>query len=223
MGTRYRYRQGMPYATLTMVAVLKRFRDTQACIHFDEHDVWDRTIKALIKRGWIVQDDAGQERTFRITSDGLKALKVYDAPPARRSDGICPRCGERPTGCYSTGRKKPYCTLCESAMGKRQRELGIQYKRVRLCPDCKKRPVMVCSTGFIKSWCKRCAKKRAKKYRQSKQQRLLEQIKAGKWLPCPKCGKQRHHSANTVYDWCYAHFREYQNDYHHRKAKRKRA
>jgi len=230
MATRTLNRAGLPTMQIVMLPVLQRLRDAerleQPFVHLNEDDVHDSTIKALIERDWIVCASKGleQERTYRITGRGLKALKVYEAPPARRTDGMCCRCCEFPRGVYTTGRKKPYCDSCEKALYDRKMALGIYYVRERICPVCKTRPVRVCSTGFIKHYCAECERARNKLDRNKKMKRLLSRIRAGEHLPCPDCGRQRYHTAKAVYDRCYECHRRCCNEWERGRAtNRKRA
>jgi hypothetical protein len=223
MVTKYLKRGDFPVTTITMVNVLKRLRMTKEAGHaFAElNGVRKDTIEALIVRDWIVQvNKAFGEMAYTITGRGLKALIVYEKPSAKRTDGICCRCSERPTGMYGTGRKKPYCDECMVLVQKRQRDLKGQQANIRTCPQCKKWAVKVCSTGRIKPYCDRCLRKRRKQEKRRKRRRLLYQYLAGCHLPCPKCGEQRYCSGNTVQDYCYQHYREYQNEYLRRRSKK---
>lgn len=223
MTTKYLKRGDLPVTTVTMIAVLKRLRTAHDndLPFVDLTDVRIDTIRALIVRDWIVQaNKAFGDRAYTITGRGLKALKVYEKPPTRRTDGICCRCGVRPTGMYGTGRKKPYCDECMAKVAKRQRNFKGQQARIRICPRCRKWAVKVCSTGRIKPYCDRCLRIRRKQEKKRMRERLLRRYLAGEYLPCRKCSEQRYLSGKTVQDYCYQHYREYQNAYLRQKGKK---
>lgn len=135
----YSRRRGLPTMTDLMLGVLIRLRESaEINIDFEElEDADSRTIEALLERKWVFARPRGLAK-YQITDEGLQAVKVYEPDPIKRVDGLCPRCGERPRRMRSTGTPAPYCGQCEADMQRRNRALGLQYRRSdAICPRCK--------------------------------------------------------------------------------------
>lgn len=219
-------RRGLPMMTRRMFNILRRLRtaDEGDAPFITLDDVHKRTINSLVARDWIVASKkAFGEVRYRITGRGLKALKVYEVPSEKRSDGLCPRCGVNERRVYDTGRLSAYCEDCENHHNRRQYAMkGHQYVPGRLCPDCGERPRHECSTGFIKPYCHECGIRRAKEERRRKHDRLLERIQAGEFIPCCRCKKKpRYHTQRQVYDYCHECYRRQQKNARIRRKARK--
>lgn len=151
---------------------------------------------------------------------GLNALHIFEEP-TRRYDDLCPSCCERPKHHYSTGRKAGYCKECLKNSSRRRYKLklyGIRHDR--MCSRCHKFPVHVRPSGRAITYCLHCKNVLGRREKKRMHKRNIRRIANGELLPCRRegCNEQRYHSDNTVYDYCYAHYREYMNDYHQRKA-----
>lgn len=184
-------------------------------------EVHGSTIKVLLREGWIISTDGQDGTRYHITFEGERAAKLGNLPvQPYRFDGICPRCCERPRAMRSTGKLAPYCGECNRESGRRKYALGIDTaKPGRMCSRCKKRPVLTRSSGRTITYCRHCKNvlnRRAKK-RWHKQK--LERIRNGEVLLCtrPGCTNPRHHTERTVSELCHDHYREWHNDYRHRR------
>jgi hypothetical protein len=95
---------------------------------------------------------------------------------------------------------------------------GIRHDR--MCSRCHKFPVHVRPSGRAITYCLHCKNVLNRREKRRMHKRNIQRIAAGELLPCARegCNEQRYHSANTVYDWCHKHYREYMNDYCRRKA-----
>lgn len=178
-----------------------------------------RVPRSLVSRDWAVAS-AGIDGTvkYKLTGRGAKALAAYTAP-MKRMDGICPMCGEREKHVWeSSGQSAGYCEPCLRQIDRDRRAKYGNESKPGLCPMCGEREKHITPSGMVRSYCKPCRAKRAKKYRKRKQKRLNWMLDIGLPLPCIRCGKkQRHRHGKSVYDYCYACFREYMNDYYYRK------
>lgn len=219
--SKYLKRQGLPCITRHLLAILQLLRDTRQKREFlPLPGVHRRTIRSLLKRDWIIETrELLPQSHFDITGRGEKALRVYEAPSRKHSDGLCPACRETPVHVYNTGTPAGYCKACLKEHHSKQYALkGHQYQPDVLCPDCGVRNRHVCSTGFIKPYCHACLKKHAREERRRKHARLLERVQGGEFLPCCRCKTEpRYYTECVVYDYCYACYRDYQNDYQRRR------
>lgn len=214
-----RKRRDLPLCTPPMMKVLLELRAAAEAdspfIHLP--GVHSRTLRSLLNRDWIFKSPGSDGTRYKVTGRGLKALKVYE-PTLRRTDDICPTCGIRPKKVYPGGSKGGYCDECEREHKRKQLKLkGKQLNPDGLCPRCKERPKHKTRKGGVRSYCNVCKKELAKDERKRKHQRLLERIAAGEHIKCLKCDEPRYHTQNTVYDYCYKHYRQYMNEYNDRR------
>src|SRR5690242_4509009 len=80
--------------------------------------VHKRTLNALFEADLIAESIGADGVRYKITARGERTLQAYSRP-SRRTDGICPTCGERPKFFYSTGRRAGYCRECEAELTRR--------------------------------------------------------------------------------------------------------
>lgn len=205
-------RANLPICTAKMLDVLKQLREgyqaDRPFMYLD--DVHGRTIRSLIYRDWIVKsvDRKGLDRPrYKITGRGLKACAIYEVPPEeydiRRSDGICPRCCERPRGVYSTGRRKAYCDDCTQLRNQRRYHFFGYQKKPGLCPTCNKLPKHITGSGSVRSYCLPCRRKQAKVYRKQKYAREFAMVQRGEVLLCYRCHERpRWLTGKTLQDYC---------------------
>lgn len=73
-----------------------------------------RTLRALIRRGWVVAGDGLDGTRYKLLRAGKQALRVY-GPDVQRDDGICPTCCERPRHVRKNGVTSGYCQPCMKA------------------------------------------------------------------------------------------------------------
>lgn len=222
----YSQRRGLPTITGPMMDVMNRLRDAHEVEEpwQELDDVDQRTIKAILTRKWM--DESGRKyKLYKINEEGLKALKVY-GKMLKRYDGICPTCGERPKHVTSGGKKEGYCKVCLSALRKRQRALGIQYKRPdSLCPRCveknfkHKRTRHVTPGGWIAAYCKHCLKVIKRRGKRKAIALRLQRVLAGEFVKCriKDCNEPVTHTDRSQSDLCARHLREYMNDYNKRR------
>ena len=214
----YLKRYNLPSTTGRMLDVLGVLRDALQADspYIALPDTDSRTIKALFEREWIAEVSVLSVPHFGITGRGLKALKVYESPTTKRSDGLCPRCCERPRAIRKTGVPQPYCKQCESQNSKRQYKLGLYRMRPQgMCARCQKRPRFVASTGKTYSYCRHCKNLNRRREHRRERKQLLARLINGEHVACIKdgCDKPRYVSGKSVQDYCYQHYREYQNKY----------
>lgn len=204
------------------LAVLKRL---QAAKQAGEEfiplpDVHQRTLNALFRKDWLFTRERFDGVMHKLTERGERAIKVYDAPPIRRTDGICPDCGEQPVHVFKTGRKAGYCKGCLSKLAAREYAHNLYLPKAgKLCSRCGKRPILVRASGKSITYCAHCnrvIKRREKKRLRRRKARLMQ---AGTVLICtkPGCTNPRYCMPNTISDWCYDHYRAYQTEYNKRK------
>lgn len=217
-------RNGLPPCTERMQAVLVALRTAKEAGHPYVASAWfhGRTLRALEVRDWIAESlDKQRAPAYYITARGLKALEVYEQPTRYHYDGTCPTCEQRPRGHTSTGKLKPYCDRCQRQSDNAQYCLkGHQYKPDGLCPRCKLRPRHVYPSGFQSPYCLICRKALRKKERRAKVRRRLWLIRIGRPPVCLKCDQPVYHTAKTVFDYCYRHYREYQKAYWERTRRK---
>jgi len=182
-------------------------------------DVYAHTLRTLFERDLIFKSEHETGTRYKITLRGEKAYKAY-AKPTNRRDGICPNCEREPVHYYSTGRRAGYCKACLIQQQRRRYRLRIYGPPVgRLCSRCHKRPVHVRSSGRTISYCLHCQNVRQRRAKKRWHKKRLKQIQAGAVLLCtrPGCTNPRYTTPSCVYDWCHTHYREWYNDYRHRK------
>lgn len=212
-------RRGLPPMTDRQQQVLITLRDAlRADVPFlSLPTISKRTITALMDRDWIFYSPGLDGVKYKITSRGLHALAVYEAPGTRHSDGLCPRCRLHPKQVLPTGFSYPYCEECQRKRNRRTYALkGYQLNPETPCSRCKKRRRHQYPSGKVIAYCTHCRKVMRKREKKRKMKRLLEKIAAGQPPICLKCDQPRHHTARVVYDYCYEHYREYQRTYQKR-------
>ena len=210
---------GYPVMTVQKMIVLMFLRDSaDAGYPFAIVEAQSRTIQTLMVADLIVRSPGLDGERYKITGRGRKTLEVYLQPLKRRSDGICPRCGERPLGVYKSGNRTAYCKPCQAERSaERYAEKGYE-KNPGICPTCGVREKHITSTGNVRSYCQPCRRKYAKKERRRRQKRLNWKIDIGLPVLCIKCKeRQRVRHGKTVYDYCHECYREYMNEYYYRK------
>jgi hypothetical protein len=186
----------------------------------DLQGVHKNTLNFLQREDYIFASPGIDGTRYKITYRGLKVLRIFEQP-TRNFDDMCPTCCERPKHFYNTGRKAGYCKECLGEMSKRAyKRKGYGIRQDRMCSRCRKFPVHVRKNGRAITYCMHCKNVLGRRQKKRMHKRNIRRIAAGELLPClrPGCNEQRYHTANTVYDWCHKHYREYMNDYHQRKA-----
>lgn len=207
-----RRRGDLPAMTGRMHTVLKRLVDAKRGDLFMPAlmDVHGRTLRALVERDWIAESRGLDGMRYYITGRGIKAYAVYSRG-GHRFDGMC-RCGQRPRGYYSTGKRKPYCNVCLALYARRRFKLkGYQLKAETPCSRCKKRPRHVYPSGKRITYCTHCRQVLRRTERKQKMKRKLWLISIGRPPICLKCDSPVYHTPKTVYDYCYTHYRQQQN------------
>lgn len=210
-----RRRAGLPLMTKLMYDILYTLAHEKqfGVLFIDLSHVHGRTIQAMtLERDWIVAEAPDSPR-YTITARGEKALKVYSAP-ARRFDGLCPRCGVEPRYVNDDGLQYAYCYECNLKRGRRQYAMkGYQLDPAKPCSRCKKRKRHTYPSGKTIAYCLKCKNALSRKEKKRRRARLLERILGGEVICCSKCDQPVYYTKRTVYDLCYAHYREYQNRY----------
>ena len=207
-------RAGLPTCTINMLNVMKHIYEKGNPFAY-VNDVDPRTLRALIRRDWVIKSIGKKtlrsrtildDTRYKLTGRGAKALQIYAIPPEeydeRRWDGICCRCGERERGWYSNGKRMPYCKQCDSRIKCRARKL-FGYKNPGLCPDCGERDKHIMPSGRVRSYCLPCRRKRAVAYRKQQNEELVRRAKAGEVFLCYGCHERpRQLTKNTLQDYC---------------------
>lgn len=220
--THHLNRAGLATCTYTMLEVLHRLNESRLndMPFMPVDDVNKHTLRALVKRDWIVISPGKKLDVTRakITTRGQRAYKIYSDPDydTRRFDGICPTCETRPRHRHESGRLEGYCLPClqkyESRRGHRNRR-----RPDGKCPDCGK-PRYVSPSGHVATYCRSCRNAKHRAHKRKQQQELRQRIEAGDVLLCQRCGERpRHVTPATVRDWCYECYTSYMNDYNHRR------
>jgi hypothetical protein len=215
------WRRDLPSMTSNMMPVLQFLREAkqQGWAFQLLVDVNKKTRRVLTERDWIFESKGPDGLKYAITERGLNALKVYE-PVLKRDDGICPTCNEQPVHYYSTGRKAGYCKECLCDLARRRyKRAGNGIRQDRMCSRCRKFPVHVRPSGRAITYCMHCKNVLGRRQKKRMHRRNIKRIQNGEFLKCGRegCNEPRYHSENTVYDWCHQHYREYINDYMHRK------
>jgi hypothetical protein len=183
--------------------------------------VHPKTLRVMAERDWIFASTGIDGSTrYKITYRGVQALHIFEQHP-RRFDNLCPSCCERPKHVYGTGRKAGYCRECLRDLAiRRYKRAGYGIRADRMCSRCRKFPVYVRPSGKVITYCLHCKNVMNRREKKRAHKRNLRRIAAGELIPCirPGCNEPRYHSQKTVYDYCYAHYREYMNEYCRRKA-----
>lgn len=177
--------------------------------YVDLSEVKKQIVNALEKRGYIAPLSAYRKETrFRMTALGLEAYALFRPPRMYRTDGMCPKCGERPRLDYN-GRSTGYCRECLYEIKRDSRLHGNSRSASDPCVKCGATPRHI-SAGKVTSYCLPCFKAQNRKNRQARQQRLLEQIAAGNVPTCavPDCDQPVRHTAKHVSAYCLEHERE---------------
>lgn len=177
--------------------------------YVDLSEVKRQIVNALEKRGYIAPLSAHRKETrYRMTALGLEAYALFRPARMYRTDGMCPKCGERPRLDYN-GRSTGYCRECLYAIKRDSRLHGNSRSASDPCVKCGATPRHV-SSGKVTSYCEACFKAQNRKNRQSRQARLLAQIAAGDVPTCsePDCDQPVRHTAKHVSNYCVEHDRE---------------
>lgn len=207
-----RRRRDLPIITPPMMKVLLRLREAHEAdspfVHLP--GVNKHTISALLERDWIFASPGVDGTRYKITTRGLRDLKVYE-PVERRSDGICPDCNERPKHVTRSGRVEGYCIECLRKTGQRKYRLGIDKNPKALCSRCKKRSRHRQPGGKVLTYCQHCDRvlKRAAKRKQRRAR--LKLLKTGGFIKCRMAGCDTcvHFTEKSVYDLCETHWHAY--------------
>ena len=182
-------------------------------------DIDPRTLRALFNRDWIFESTGPDGSRYCITERGERAYKVYEQP-TRRNDDICPTCGIRPRHVSQSGRKDGYCLECGNESKRKAYRLKRPGKNPQsMCPRCHKRPRHVYASGRACTYCLHCKNLRSRHGKKRWHKEKLKRVQAGEVLICtrPGCTRPRHVTPSCVYDLCREHYREWHNDYRHRK------
>lgn len=124
-----------------------------------------RTIRAMVKRDWIIVSPGTDGIRYKITSRGVKASKVY-SQRLRRADGICPECGVRPKRVRSSGVLDSYCTECGRAISRRKRKrIALTMRPGRKCSCCHENPPHRYPGGTYSTYCCDCESRLARERR----------------------------------------------------------
>ena len=216
---RHRHGMCMSHKQMTILQFLEQSK--RAGFEFAELPKIDpRTLRSMAEQDWIFASPGLDGIRYKITARGLKALHIFEQP-TRRFDDMCPSCCEQPKHRYSSGRKAGYCRECLRDLAKRQyKRKGYGIRQDRMCSRCGKFPVYVRPSGRAITYCLHCKNVMNRREKRRAHKRNIARIAAGEHIPCIRagCNEPRYHSENTVYDYCYAHYREYMNDYYRRKA-----
>ena len=209
--------KGYPLMTAIMLLVL---RDLKVAKDADYPGVYltvhKATLNTLLERDWIYAVETPSGTRYTITSRGERAKKLYEMPyESRRSDGMCPRCCERPRFRWPNGKLAGYCKECQRSYGLANYHLGRpRIDPDRMCSRCHQRPLHICSTGRVKTYCTQCLKEVRREERQRRYQRWRKLIDAGDPPMCYQCKTRPvYYTDKVVYDQCYECYREYQNEY----------
>lgn len=153
-----------------MLDALTVMRESEANDHpFVRLDLHHVTRRALLERDWALESPGDDGLRYRITGRGRTALKAYEVR-THRTDGICPRCNERPRAVSRTGRLYKHCYPCHREMANlRYHEGGSQYREDRPCSDCGEKPRYRSPNGTMSTYCADCKNQRTaalkRKYR----------------------------------------------------------
>lgn len=121
IGWRSRRRAGVRMNAVCYIVLEYLLANKRDGIPFAPVDVHGNTLNTLIEQDWIVASPGIDGQTlYKITSRGEQAFRLFAAPPAKRTDGICPACGERPKARYPGGGKVGYCDECRREYDRRK-------------------------------------------------------------------------------------------------------
>lgn len=198
----YRRRFGLPTCTYNQLMVLHELTQAKADgSPFVPLDLDSRTEKSLIKRDWIFRSMGALGTAYKITGRGEKAYEVYSVPPMRRSDGLCPTCGEHPRLMLPNGDTGGYCESCERIrVSKRSHQ-----KNPGPCSRCKINLRHVTANGTVQTYCLPCRRERATATRRQKNDELRQRIESGELVRlCYTCKQVPVHISDTgwVLDYC---------------------
>lgn len=216
-----RQRDPWPVMTSNMMAVLDYLRQAKQkeWPFVLVEDVDRRTLQALVDRDWVFESVAADGSRYSITERGERAYKAYEKP-LRRNDGICPTCGIRPKHVTKSGIKIGYCLECDAEAKRGAYRLRRpKVKDGRMCSRCGKRPVHVLAGGRPISYCLHCKNLRNRRGKKRWRKDKLKRVQTGEVLICtrPGCTRPRHVTPSSVYELCREHYREWHNEYRHRK------
>ncbi len=218
---RQRQRQYQPPMSEQQINILIRLHNAASAgaPFVDLSSVHKRTRNTLERADLIFPSKGRDGIRHRITSRGEKVMHAY-LRPVKRSDGICPRCGVNPRRTRSTGEAAPYCADCERKIGRRKHELGIQHIRPgRPCSSCREKPVRQFPCGRYSTYCEDCGRERKRAEKLRRMQQLRDRVDAGEFVKCQKkgCSNPVYRAANSVYEVCHAHYRDYMTRYNDRR------
>lgn len=94
-----------------------------------------RVLRRLCKRDLLVKSEGPDGRKHKITSRGRRYFFIYRDTPPPRSDGMCPKCGERPKN--NTG----YCQPCSTEYRRQliaANPYHVPVPKEKICKDCRK-------------------------------------------------------------------------------------
>jgi hypothetical protein len=220
-----KYRNRSPYGVITeaMFQTLKRLAESYAnefpFIALD--GVRGQTIRALQDRDWLVVSNGLDGTRYAITGRGLKAFKIFNTPSGRRNDNMCPSCGIRPRGgFFPSGDIRPYCRECERINhNKHNDEHGGLHNPNIPCSSCKKNNRHRYSSGRASAYCKTCLKENHRREHKAQNERKLDRIRNDETILCSKCKEAPVYVCRqSVSAYCYACFRQYQNESSKRRA-----
>jgi len=211
-----------PLMTSNMMTVLEFLQQAQAegweFVSVDS--VPPQTLKSLVNRDWIFASAGADGTRYKITDRGRRAFKAYSQTPPHRFDDICPTCQIRPKHVRKSGMKEAYCLECANETKRKAYALKRpNVKEGRMCSRCGKRPVHTHSGGRAITYCLHCknVRNRRRKRQDRKKDVALAQQGVVKLCARPGCTRPRHVSPSSVLDWCREHYREWYNEYRHKK------
>lgn len=209
-------RDGLPPMSPKQKRVLGYLRDCKAqewpFVPLDA----DRRILAYLKEQyWIFESYGPDGVRYTITTSGEKALAIYEHP-RRRSDGICPNCGERPVHFTRNGNRTGYCLECDRERSKGHKKLRIVNN---ICSHCHERPHYQFPGGSYASYCQECNRELKRLGRQKRRVEQARLAKAGAPVPLCSCCHERPRAVHPrgISDFC----RECEGEYHRKYRLRK--
>lgn len=219
---RQHWRQGWPVMSIDMLnALIRLYNGAIAGAPFQPLAGLDaRTVRAMERHDWIFASRGiDGSLLYKITGRGERAMQVYRRP-ARRTDGICPTCGQRPKRIRRNGVQGPYCTECDRASNRRKAQLGLyRTKPGRLCSACRQKPVRQFPGGKFATYCEKCLREKKRAEKRLKLERLRARLDAGEFVKCCRrgCPNPVHRTSKSILDVCEAHYKAYHQQYRDRR------
>lgn len=116
LGFTNRHRQGLPVMRPRMLRVMVYLDECARAgfpwAHLPADWKLQRTLKAMIRRDWIMRSDGHDGTRYKLLRAGKLALEAYQPVIWRKDCDICPRCCERPKHRAKSGRAWGYCREC---------------------------------------------------------------------------------------------------------------